>query len=155
MFKDFYKNNVIFSFRDHPFSKHPKHVLTICRYNDKWLLTKHKKRGFEFPGGNVEKGESAKQAAIREVREETGGIIPELFYVGQYHVLGKTEQIIKNVYFGRVSQLVAQSTYYETDGPILLHDFPKNIKNHQQFSFIMKDDVLTYSLRFIKKHYLV
>ena len=46
------------------------------------LLTKTKGPAFlvgkdNFPGGKMEPGESPAQAAIREVREETGLLIPE------------------------------------------------------------------------------
>src|SRR5699024_12008245 len=58
----------LISFTDHPFSKTPKHVLVICRYHDHWLLTNHKSRGYEFPGGKVEKGETAEQARSEERR---------------------------------------------------------------------------------------
>ncbi len=75
VFKDYYNNKVQLSFLDHPFSKNPKHVWIICRYKDKWLLTDHKERGIEFPGGKVEPGETAGQAAIREVMEETGATV--------------------------------------------------------------------------------
>lgn len=153
-FKDYYKNQVTFSLRDHPFSRQPKHVITICKYEGDWLLTKHKGRGIEFPGGNVEKGETAEQAAIREVKEETGGIVSGLTYIGQYRVTGKKEQIIKNVYFGEIKKLVEQPTYFETDGPILLDEIPVNVKTNQSFSFIMKDDVMTYSLQFVEKNRL-
>lgn len=57
-FRDFYHNEIRLSFLDHPFSKEPKHVWVICRFKGKWLLTKHKDRGLEFPGGKVEEGES-------------------------------------------------------------------------------------------------
>lgn len=36
------------------------------------LLVKNFTRGWEFPGGYVEQGESLKAAAIREVKEESG-----------------------------------------------------------------------------------
>ena len=36
------------------------------------LLVKHPRRGWEFPGGQVENGESLMEGVLREVREETG-----------------------------------------------------------------------------------
>lgn len=151
-FLDYYNNNVRLSFTDHPFSKAPKHIWVICRYEGKWLLTNHKSRGYEFPGGKVEKGETAEQAAIREVKEETGGIVERLTYIAQYLVKGMNDTIIKNVYFAEVSELKKQSTYFETKGPVLLSKIPGNVRKDQQYSFIMKDDVLTHSLNYIKKH---
>lgn len=154
-FTDFYRNEVIFSFEDHPFSKNPKHVLTICHYKDKWLLTKHKSRGLEFPGGNVENDETAKEAAVREVLEETGGIVKDLHYIGQYNVNGKKERIIKNVYFATIDSLKEQETYFETEGPVLVDEIPKNVRNNRKYSFIMKDDVITFSLEYIRKKFNV
>ena len=150
-FEDIHHNNVVFSFEDHPFSEEPKHVWVICSYEGKWLLTHHRNRGLEFPGGKVEPGESALDAAIREVREETGGKVSTIKYVGQYRVSGKEKTIIKNVYFAKVEELIKQETYYETYGPIRLDSLPGNIKQNDKYSFIMKDDVLTLSLNRIKE----
>ena len=71
-FLDYYQNQVELSFDDHPFSDRPLHVWVIAVYEGKWLLTHHKQRGYEFPGGKVEPGETAEEAARREVMEETG-----------------------------------------------------------------------------------
>ncbi|WP_042222759.1 RNA deprotection pyrophosphohydrolase [Oceanobacillus manasiensis] len=141
-FKDYYNNKVKLSFLNQPFSNDPRHVWVICKYRDKWLLTKHKERGLEFPGGKVEIGETAEQAAEREVMEETGGTIKDLYYIGQYYVYGKREHVAKNVYFAIVDSLLPQKDYYETEGPKLLNAMPPNIKQSKAFSFIMKDDVL-------------
>ncbi|HLR09522.1 MAG TPA: nucleoside triphosphatase YtkD [Bacillota bacterium] len=141
-FNDYYNNEVKLSFADHPFSKHPRHVLVICRYNDQWLLTRHRDRGLEFPGGKVESGETAEQAAIREVMEETGGVVSELHYLAQYEVDGKRETIVKNVYHAQIKRLEKQPSYYETAGPVLIDAFPKNLHSHADFSFIMKDDIV-------------
>lgn len=149
MFRDYYNNEVKLSFKDHPFSKQPKHVFVICRYKDKWLLTKHKDRGLEFPGGKVEKGESAEEAAIREVKEETGAILDDIHYVGQYYVNGKNDYVIKNVYYGIVNYLEKQEHYFETEGPVLLEELPRNIRRNQLYSFIMKDGVLKHCMSFI------
>lgn len=153
-FTDYYKNEVTLSFADHPFSKQPKHVWVVCRYEDKWLLTKHKERGLEFPGGKVETGETAEQGAIREIQEETGGVVDRIHYIGQYYVAGKKEHVIKNVYFAKIKQLKDQQTYFETEGPVLLKEIPRNVKHNKLYSFIMKDDVLTRSMDQIKKKYI-
>lgn len=152
-FIDYYHNEVKLSFQDHPFSKCPKHVWVICKFNDKWLLTKHKERGFEFPGGKVEEGETPREAAIREVKEETGGLIDCISYIGQYYVAGKTGDTIKNIYYAHIKNLVKQETYFETNGPLLLDDLPQNVRRDRRYSFIMKDDVLTKSLDFISRRY--
>lgn len=152
-FIDYYHNEVKLSFQDHPFSKCPKHVWVICKFNDKWLLTKHKERGFEFPGGKVEEGETPREAAIREVKEETGGLIDCISYIGQYYVAGKTGDTIKNIYYAHIKKLVKQETYFETNGPLLLDDLPQNVRRDRRYSFIMKDDVLTKSLDFISRRY--
>lgn len=54
----------------------PKHRLAasvaVINKENKLLLIKNRRRGWEFPGGYVENGESVKAAAIREVKEEAG-----------------------------------------------------------------------------------
>lgn len=153
-FIDYYQNEVKLSFEDHPFSKKPKHVWVICNFRGNWLLTKHKDRGLEFPGGKVEKGESARGAAIREVMEETGGIIEEINYIGQYFVVGKGGKIVKNVYFAEIASLTEQKTYFETEGPVIVKSIPEDVKRNERYSFIMKDGVLTYCMnRINRKHH--
>lgn len=153
-FTDYYKNVVRLSFEHEPFSNDPRHVWVIAQYEGKWLLTKHKGRGLEFPGGKVEKGETAEEAAVREVMEETGAVVKELEYVAQYFVDGKRDKIIKNVYFATIDRLEEQATYYETLGPQLLDALPKQIKQNKTFSFMMKDEVLQHCVAYIKEHYL-
>ncbi|UCZ52378.1 nucleoside triphosphatase YtkD [Bacillus shivajii] len=150
-FKDYYNNTVAFSTDDHPYSKTPKHVWVVSKYRGNWLLTIHPSRGLEFPGGKIEKGESAEEAAKREVFEETGGTVKELYYIGQYKVDGKKETVIKNVYFAIIDNLITKNNYFETKGPKILKRLPKDIRSNHEYSFIMKDDVLPNSLQEIER----
>lgn len=150
-FQDYYQNQVRLSFEDHPFSDDPKHVWVICRYQGQWLLTQHKERGIEFPGGKVEEGESAKEAAVREVDEETGGQIESIYYIGQYFVDGKGGEVIKNIYFANIKELTKHPHFFETRGPVLLEKLPSAIHGKDEYSFMMKDHVLVKSLEFIQK----
>ncbi len=154
-FLDYYHNEVQLSFTKNPFSSEPKHVWVITKHQNKWLLTKHKDRGYEFPGGKVEDGESPEEAAKREVLEETGGVVSELLYVGQYYVNGKAGDVIKNVYFAKVDTLQEQASYFETEGPILISNLPQDIKHNQSYSFMMKDEVLPTCLSYLKKLNLI
>ncbi|WP_091663091.1 RNA deprotection pyrophosphohydrolase [Alteribacillus iranensis] len=150
-FIDYYENEVNLVFDDSPFSKNPGHVWVICRYENKWLLTRHSRRGLEFPGGKVEKGETAKEAAMREVWEETGGVIANINQIGQYRVHGRSEVIVKSLFFATIDKLEKKEDYLETKGPVLLSTLPEGIQQDEDFSFIMKDDVLTRALSYIEK----
>lgn len=54
----------------------PKHIVSAATIvlNDRKeiLLIKGPRRGWEMPGGQVEEGESLRDAAIRETKEESG-----------------------------------------------------------------------------------
>ena len=55
---------------------HPKHIVAvsglICHRDGKILLIRGPRRGWEFPGGQVEEGETLIEALQREIQEETG-----------------------------------------------------------------------------------
>ena len=62
----------------------------IARSGGQLVLCKHRARDtYEFPGGHIEAGESAEDAARRELYEETGAVEFELQPVCAYSAEGK------------------------------------------------------------------
>ncbi len=150
-FKDKNGADVTLSYHKNSFGREPEHVLIICKYNEKWVLTDHKLRGWEFPGGKREAGETLEQAAAREVFEETGGRIRSLDFIGEYQVKNAEMIFIKRVYFAELESLASQDHYFETNGPVL-EDGDLLIERHKtHYSFIMKDEVIKQSLQQVEK----
>ncbi|MCL7747890.1 RNA deprotection pyrophosphohydrolase [Halalkalibacter alkaliphilus] len=154
-FQDQNDCQVRLTFEEPGFVKNAKHIWVVCRYNGSWLLTRHKMRGLEFPGGKVEKGETLVDAAKREVREETGAEIEALHFIGQYEVKCGQSIMYKTIFFATISNVAKKTYYYETNGPVLLEELPAELSSQSEFSFIMKDQVLTYTMEQINKLQLI
>lgn len=145
----FYDENggsVKLSFVSDSFSKQVNHVFVICRYRDQWLLTNHKIRGLEFPGGKREHGETLEETAIREVEEETGAQIKSLQFIGEYEVINKVDSFVKAIYFAEIEILMAKRDYLETNGPVLISGDLLTQRFQETYSFIMKDKVVEKTL---------
>lgn len=56
----------------------------VLNEKDEILLVKNPVKGWEFPGGIVENGETVPQALIREIREESGVTVNIIKIVGIY-----------------------------------------------------------------------
>jgi 8-oxo-dGTP diphosphatase len=67
---------------------HPKHIVAvsgmISHPDGKVLLIRGPRRGWEFPGGQVEEGENLIEALQREIQEESGVIASIGSLVGVY-----------------------------------------------------------------------
>lgn len=149
----FYDGNggsVKLAFLSDSFSKQANHVFVICRYKDHWLLTKHKIRGWEFPGGKREQGETLEETAIREVEEETGAQIKSLQFIGEYEVTNKENSFVKAIYFAEVETLMGKEDYLETNGPVLIDGDLLTERFQETYSFIMKDKVVEKALEKIR-----
>ena len=150
-FQDVNGCTVSLTFARNAFSKEARHVLVICKFYDQWLLTKHKKRGFEFPGGKREEGESLQEAARREVEEETGAILKSLEYLGEYQVQDEQNSFVKAVFYGEVESLQSKMDYLETNGPVLVSGDLLSLRMEDSYSFIMKDKVIEKVIRRIQE----
>lgn len=150
-FKDINGGEVTLSFQENAFEKSARHVLVICKYQGEWLLTQHKVRGLEFPGGKKEKGETLEDAARREVMEETGAVLNKLISIGEYQVSDKKDSFVKRIFYGEVERILPQDDYLETGGPVLVSGNLLMERMKDEYSFIMKDDVIKHSLEFLQK----
>lgn len=149
-FFDSYGHTVELSFSKNTFEEKAKHVFVICQYRDAWLLTKHKSRGLEFPGGKVEAGESLEDAARREVFEETGAILKEIKQFAEYRVTSDKESFVKVIFWGKVKDIRKTNQYYETEGPVLVTGDLLEQRFGNEYSFIMKDQVIEECINFLK-----
>ncbi|MDO7485076.1 nucleoside triphosphatase YtkD [Peribacillus frigoritolerans] len=138
------KNGYKVEFSENPVFEEPWHVFVLSRYKGRWVLTKHRERGLEFPGGKREAGESIEETAIREVYEETGGLVGQLQFLGQYKVHDPMKPFVKSIYYAELREVEKKENYLETEGPIFMESLPDVLG--EEFSFIMKDEIVPLSL---------
>ena len=103
------------------------YVVIAAREKERWIFVRHHERTtWEMPAGHIEKGESADQAAKRELFEETGTVNCTLKYLCDYQVsLGeKTES-------GRLysANILKRNTKleYEIEELCLVSDLPASL----------------------------
>ena len=144
-YKDLNGNLCKLSFAPRCFSLASKHVLVIAKFRGQWLLTDHLVRGWEFPGGKVEDGESLIAAAKREVYEETGAIVENLEWFGEYVVYSK-KPFCKTVFLGSVGRM-ENIQLLETAGAVLVDE----LEIDERDSFLMKDDGVMEILKKVKQ----
>lgn len=81
----------------------PKHIVSAATivFNDQKeiLLIKGPRRGWEMPGGQVEEGESLKDAAIRETKEESGIDIEVIKFCGVFQNVNRS--ICNTLFLGK------------------------------------------------------
>lgn len=81
----------------------PKHIVSAATIvlNDQKeiLLIKGPRRGWEIPGGQVELGESLKDAAIRETKEESGIDIEVIKFCGVFQNVDRS--ICNTLFLGK------------------------------------------------------
>ncbi|WP_391202800.1 NUDIX domain-containing protein [Psychrobacillus sp. L4] len=135
-FQDLNGNHVELSFEKGVFPIEPMHVLVLAKHQNKWLLTKHPKRGIEFPGGKVEESETTIQAAIRETSEETNVELTNLEWVAEYLVYEETP-FCKAVYIANVDHINVEGPNFETEGAVWLTT--DEFLHSNNLSFHMKD----------------
>ncbi|HEX2976360.1 MAG TPA: NUDIX domain-containing protein [Bacteroidales bacterium] len=77
-----------------------------ARSKGKWVFVRHNKRStFEIPGGHIETGETADQAAARELMEETGALVFSIDCIATYSVFKNGETGWGRLYFAEIEKI--------------------------------------------------
>ncbi|BFI98259.1 NUDIX hydrolase [Priestia sp. Y58] len=116
------------------------------------LLVKNHRRGWEFPGGFVEAGESIKDAGIREVKEESGIVIEVTNFLGVEQdvkrsttvILLKGKAISGKISVSNETQDVGYFTLEEAKNIIKLDNFKDRMarclkETETPFFYVLKD----------------
>ncbi|PIC74989.1 NUDIX domain-containing protein [Sporosarcina sp. P17b] len=135
-FEDLQGANVELTFGLNSHQIESRHVLVLIKHNERWLLTKHRIRGIEFPGGKAEWGETIEQAAIRETMEETGVTIENVHSFAEY-VVFTDPPFCKAVFTGDITHIEKNFTLMETEGAVWMTD--AELDACTELSFHMKD----------------
>lgn len=150
VFSDDFGLPVQLTFDPDEYRSHPAgHVLIVPFYQGKLLFTRHRSRGVELPGGKVEPGESSLAAAVREVYEETGAVLEGIERIGQYTLSGGQR---KDIYIAKVLTYEKKPPGADVQETVMFADIPRDIKNDEQFSRILRDDVYPLTLERALRH---
>ncbi|MHA2378180.1 MAG: NUDIX hydrolase [Candidatus Thorarchaeota archaeon] len=77
-------------------------VVLVRQFRYPWMVA-----SWESPSGLIDAGETAEEAAIREIKEETGYILKSIQPLARYHPTG-LGPVWCNVYFGTASNATNQ-----------------------------------------------
>ena len=105
-----------------------KYAVIISRSKGKWVFCKHKDRiTLEVPGGHREQGETADEAAERELVEETGAIDFTITPICVYSVVNtdKSEESYGMLYYAEINTF-APELHSEIEYICLTDELPDN-----------------------------
>ena len=100
------------------------YVVMAARYRKEWIFVRHRDRkSWEIPAGHIEQGESADQAAVRELFEEAGVVRSSMVHICDYSVLVLEKKGYGRLYGASVEELDPHLEY-EIDELLFTADLP-------------------------------
>lgn len=99
-------------------------AVIIARADGKWVLCKHRERStLEIPGGHREEGETVGEAAVRELKEETGAVEFTIRPVCVYSVVrDDAEESFGGLYAAEIASF--GELHSEIEKIVLLEELP-------------------------------
>ncbi len=106
----------------------PTYVIIGASYYGQWLFVKSRKRGsYELPAGHIDSGESAFEAAARELMEETGAGKFILECINTYSVADKDVLLLGKLFYANILELAEIEDTDEIEECILSSLLPANL----------------------------
>ena len=97
-------------------------------FENRWIFVRHQKRTtWEIAGGHIEKNETSREAAFRELMEETGAVVFDLECVATYSVNKEGETGYGRLYLAEVFELGPIPDSTEIAEIILSDHLPDNL----------------------------
>jgi 8-oxo-dGTP diphosphatase len=103
------------------------YVVIGARYRQQWVFVRHRERlTWEMPAGHIEEGETAFQAAIRELREETGTLRSSLRIICDYEVWVAQRRECGRLYAAEILEM-EEGLDHEIAEVRLAHSLPSDL----------------------------
>jgi 8-oxo-dGTP diphosphatase len=120
------------------------YVVIGAHYRGDWIFVRHRDREtWEMPAGHIEQGESADQAAVRELYEEAGAVRSSLDHICDYSVTfnGKTE--FGRLYGAMVEEL-EPGLEFEIEERLFTDSLPQNLTYPDVQTVLFNSVILHY-----------